>query len=321
MPRPAGDKNPAPFQVTTDAISLSPDGVLMLANRMSYDVYGDYRPTLWNISTSGGQITPDWLMRSSYAVFNPGKAELAVLGEQRDVTVWPQAALLAAGAEPAGQPLLRLPRAADRNGVALSPDGRWLATLEGKRTMLWDRQAPAAPARELKGHKGDIRGLVFSADSSALVTASADRTARVWTVKGLATGQMPASVELAGGHSAALSSASFSPDGKRVVTASADNSVRVWDAASGRELAALYHHAGKVNDAEFDASGERIVSASDDGTVMVSRCDACRLPLADLVTSARTGLRLTADEDQRLTAEQHARSTLLTLPRWLAFAK
>jgi WD40 repeat protein len=318
-PRPAGDKSPAaaPFLITTDAISLSSDGRMMLANRLTYDVYGEYSPTLWNLNASGGQITPDWLARGRYAVFNPARAELAVLGDKRDVAVWPQAALMQAGAGPAGNPLLSLAAQPDRYGISLSPDGRWLATLEGKRTMLWDRQAPAAPARELKGHKGDIRGLVFSADSSALVTASADRTARVWTVKGLAAGQMPPSVELAGGHSAALSSASFSPDGKRVVTASADNSVRVWDAASGRELAALYHHAGKVNDAVFDASGERIVSASDDGTAMVSRCDACRLPLADLVARARLIVRLTDDEEQRLRSEQQARSAFLTLPRWL----
>ena len=165
--------------------------------------------------------------------------------------------------------------------------------------------------------------MVFSPDSSTLVSASADRSARVWTLKGLVAGQTldcvdrlarrtPNCVVLSGGHSAALQSAHFSPDGKRVVTASADNSIRVWDAATGHEWAALYRHGGKVNSALFDRSGEQIVSVSDDGTAQVGRCDACRLPLDELKQRAQASVRMTEGDEAALKADAAS-----WLPRWL----
>ena len=214
----------------------------------------------------------------------------------------------------------------DRSAVALSPDGRWLATMEGRVVMLWDRSNPQAQPITLAGHQGELRRMVFSPDSSSLVSASADRSARVWTLKGLVAGQAldcvdrlarrtPNCVVLSGGHSAALQSASFSPDSRRVVTASADNSIRVWDAATGHEWAALYRHGGKVNSALFDRSGEQILSVSDDGTALIGRCDACRLPLAELVQRAHAGLRLTAGDEAALKAD-----AVSWLPHWLGGA-
>jgi len=49
------------------------------------------------------------------------------------------------------------------------------------------------------------------------VTASADKTARVWNA---ATGQLLAKLEA---HDGPVFHAAFSPDGHRIVTASADN--------------------------------------------------------------------------------------------------
>jgi WD40 repeat protein len=55
------------------------------------------------------------------------------------------------------------------------------------------------------------------------VTASADKTARLWNA---ATGK-PIGEPMK--HEGAVLSAQFSPDGQRVVTASADNTARLWD--------------------------------------------------------------------------------------------
>ena len=56
------------------------------------------------------------------------------------------------------------------------------------------------------------------------MTASDDKTARVWDL----SGPTPVSTVLAG-HTGLVLSASFSPDGRRVVTASNDKTARVWD--------------------------------------------------------------------------------------------
>jgi WD40 repeat protein len=71
----------------------------------------------------------------------------------------------------------------------------------------------------------------FSADGSRIVTASQDRTAKVWDAR---TGTEALSLK---GHTDAVISASFSADGTRIVTASQDRTARVWDARPlNREL-------------------------------------------------------------------------------------
>ena len=70
----------------------------------------------------------------------------------------------------------------------------------------------------------------FSPDGKRIVTASLDKTARIWDA---ATGKP------IGGRSKAMMvciSAAFSPDGKRIVTASSDKTARLWDAASGKPI-------------------------------------------------------------------------------------
>ena len=70
----------------------------------------------------------------------------------------------------------------------------------------------------------NVSSAVFSPDGKRVVTASQDRTARVWEV---ATGKVLLILE---GHTRAIQSAVFGPDGKRVVTVSDDETVRVWSA-------------------------------------------------------------------------------------------
>ena len=64
----------------------------------------------------------------------------------------------------------------------------------------------------------------FSPDGKRIVTASEDKTARIWDAE---TGQQIG--EPLSGHEGSVESAAFSPDGKRIVTASADKTARIWD--------------------------------------------------------------------------------------------
>ena len=295
---------------TLAGASLSADGSLLLAQRGSHELQTRQQPVLWRLADRS-PVKLAWLAQFSQAVFNPQRAEWLALGQDGSLTLWPQAAL---GATEPPAPLWRAAPQAGRSSVAPSPDGRWIAVAQGAVVQLFDRQAAgSAPPRLLAGHLGDVRALAFSGDSQALVSASADRSARVWRVSDAAS--PPASVLLRGGHSAALSSAAFSPDGAWVVTASADNSVRVWDARLGLERAALYRHAGAVNQAIFDASGEWILSVSDDGTAVLGRCDACRLPLDQLRQRARDAVRLAPDEQAALGAERGQAPRNFLLPR------
>jgi WD40 repeat protein len=63
----------------------------------------------------------------------------------------------------------------------------------------------------------------FSPDGARIITASNDRTTRVWDA---ATGK---EIAVLRGHEGSVRSAVFSPDGAGVVTASEDRTARLWD--------------------------------------------------------------------------------------------
>jgi WD40 repeat protein len=79
-------------------------------------------------------------------------------------------------------------------------------------------------------HDDQVNSAQFSADGKRVVTASSDKTARVWdAATGKAIGEPMK-------HDREDNSAQFSADGQRVVTASSDQTARVWDAATGKAL-------------------------------------------------------------------------------------
>jgi WD40 repeat protein/serine/threonine protein kinase len=142
--------------------------------------------------------------------------------------------------------------------VAVSPDGRRIATASDDLTArIWD----AATGRELltlNGHRDWIRTVAFSPDGKRIVTASHDQTARVWDA---ATGRELFTLK---GHSDVVAAALFSPDGKRIVTGSWDKTAKVWDADTGQELLTLKGQAGRIWALAISPDGRRIATASED---------------------------------------------------------
>jgi WD40 repeat protein len=115
----------------------------------------------------------------------------------------------------------------------------------------------------LKGHEDSVWSAAFSLDGTRVVTASADKTARVWDSR---TGQLVSTLK---GHEDSVLSAAFSPDGTRVVTASEDKTARVWDSRTGQLVSTLKGHEARVWSAEFSPDGTRVVTASEDKTARV----------------------------------------------------
>jgi WD40 repeat protein/serine/threonine protein kinase/TPR repeat protein len=130
-------------------------------------------------------------------------------------------------------------------------------------SVFQDVRAADLQVAVLAGHAGVVNTAQYSPDGTRIVTASHDRTARIWDAR---TG-----IELAAltGHTDHVGFASYSPDGTRIVTASDDMSVRVWDARTGAQLLLLAGHRDTVSTAAYSSDGTRIVTASDDQTARI----------------------------------------------------
>ncbi len=88
--------------------------------------------------------------------------------------------------------------------------------------------------RTLEGHSFSVSGCAFSPDGKLIVSASWDRTLKVWDSE---TGQSLRTLE---GHSDSVIGCAFSPDGKLIVSASDDSTLKVWDSETGQTLATFF---------------------------------------------------------------------------------
>ena len=123
---------------------------------------------------------------------------------------------------------------------------------------------PSTPlVRTMEGHSDGIKGVAVSADGRRAVSASGDKTLKVWDLE---TGCPLHTLE---GHSNDVCGVAVSADGRRAVSASKDKTLKVWDLETGRTLLILKGHRRQVNGVAVSADGRRAVSASKDKTLKV----------------------------------------------------
>ncbi|MGH1351963.1 MAG: WD40 repeat domain-containing protein [Methyloligellaceae bacterium] len=115
----------------------------------------------------------------------------------------------------------------------------------------------------LKGHTAPVRHVSFSPDSIYIVSASEDKTIKIWD---LLTGNAVLTLK---GHTGPVNSVAFSPDGKSILSSSDDGTARIWDAENGNSIRTFEGHEKAVKFAAFDSTGERLATASSDKSVKV----------------------------------------------------
>ncbi|HNN95493.1 MAG TPA: hypothetical protein PKI03_24615 [Pseudomonadota bacterium] len=154
--------------------------------------------------------------------------------------------------------------------------------------------AVARNSQPLHGHSDRVDTAVFDPSGMRVLTASTDRTARIWDAH---TGRQ---LMLFAGHRAMLTTAVFSPDGALILTTSADGTARIWEVASGRLVHELLGHGKVIEMGQFSPDSGRVLTAGHDGTARLWEVRSGRLLLTlaghtDRVTAAlfsRDGRRI-----------------------------
>jgi WD40 repeat protein/serine/threonine protein kinase len=146
------------------------------------------------------------------------------------------------------------------SSARFSPDERFILT-------SWSPPGEVAGGAELWDTQGGVHLLSmphadgvddaeFSADGRRIVTASEDRTARIWdSQSGAPVGQVMR-------HRRSVNTANFNRDGRFVVTGSHDGTARVWDANTGEPVTPPLQCGGMVWTAMFSPREDKILVGS-----------------------------------------------------------
>ncbi|XP_050374768.1 COMPASS-like H3K4 histone methylase component WDR5A [Argentina anserina] len=152
--------------------------------------------------------------------------------------------------------------------IKFSSDGRLLGSASADKTIrtyslaFSDDDSPTiTPSQTFEGHDQgvSVSDLAFSADSRLLVSASDDKTLRLWD---LDSGRR---LQTLRGHTNYVFCVNFNPQANMIVSGSFDETVRIWDVKTGKCLKVLPAHSDPVTAVDFNRDGSIIVSSSYDG--------------------------------------------------------
>jgi eukaryotic-like serine/threonine-protein kinase len=149
------------------------------------------------------------------------------------------------------------------NGVAWSPDGKFIASSSDDKLVLICDSTNGNTVLTYSGHSDIVNGIAWSPDSQFIASASADKTVQVWEAL---TGRLVTTYQ---GHSAAVNSVSWSSNGERIASGSDDTTVQVWAVQNGVILLNYQEHTNSVLSVAWSPDDKKVASGSWDTTVQV----------------------------------------------------
>jgi WD40 repeat protein len=211
--------------------------------------------------------------------------------------------------------------------VALSPDGRWLASGGDDHTVrIWSLAAGSgAETLVLRGHEDSVTGLAFHPSGRWLASGSLDQTVRLWTLRDTGDFLVPIGEPQAlGPLQDKVTSVAFDQSGRWLALGSVGGTVSVWSLdVFGEALALsagprlLTGHEGAVTTVAFSPDGRWLISGGADGKVRLwdlgAPGDAMDRSVESLVLGAHEGAVtcVAASDDGRWVASASVDRTML----------
>lgn len=197
----------------------------------------------------------------------------------------------------------RLDRSGRAAALAVSPDGRWIATGgDAKQVQLWHAETGEL-ASTLVDHQSEVTAVTFTPDGQRVISGDARGRCRVWNVE---TAQLVGKFDA---HTGRITGLACTPDGARLLMSSNDRTVSQWDLAKETELTQeILKHPDSVLTFALSPDGNRVVTSCADRKVRIwNRRDvqvtAELGPFSDLVYS----VAISDDGERLLTAHTEER--------------
>lgn len=160
------------------------------------------------------------------------------------------------------RPLKELLRYQTIYSVAVSYDGRFLASGDKDGMIkIWDFYT-ADLVKTIKAHRGGVNVVVFTPDGEKLITGSYDSFIKIWDVK---TGDL---LKTLAGHPSQVNGLAINPDGVTLASAGFDG-IRIWNLNSGELVGKFLGHSDWVQSLAFSPDGELLASGGFDRLVKV----------------------------------------------------
>jgi len=197
------------------------------------------------------------------------------------------------------------------NALALSPDGRAVATANSDHTVqLWDRQTgkvlqTLAPRLGFgAGHRDAVTAVTFHPAGDRLLTAGRDGQILPWD---LATYRVQQPLRQPGWQITAIA---LTSDGSTLLVADVEGRISAWDLEASQRQFVLVRHAGRVNDLALSPDSTRLASVGEAGTLRLWALPSGQLlhtwtakaPLRTVALSTRHPALITGDKTGRVMA-------------------